>query len=79
MTSLVSIRLNDKLLQAVKANARDLHLSQTDYIRKAIELMNQKIERQERERRLQAASRLVSKDSMKVNDEFSEIEHDPED
>jgi Arc/MetJ-type ribon-helix-helix transcriptional regulator len=78
MTSLVSIRVNDKLLQAMKANAHRLHLSQTDYIRKAIERMNSETERQERKKRLKNASLRVRKESMKVNAEFTEIEHDPE-
>jgi len=79
MSTLVSIRINEEMLQTVKANAQNLHVSQTDYIRKAITLMNQKIEQQARAERLKAASRLVNQESMKVNDEFSEIEHDPED
>ena len=78
MTTLVSIRVNDELLQAMKANAHRLHLSQTDYIRKAIENMNSKIERRERKKRLENASLRVRKESMTVNVEFSEIEHDPD-
>lgn len=78
MKSLVSIRINDTLLQAMKANAHRLHLSQTDYIRKAIEHMNSETERRERKMRLKNASLRVRKESMKINVEFSEIEHDPE-
>lgn len=78
MTSLVSIRVNDDLMKAMKANAHSLHLSQTDYIRKAIEHMNSETERHERKKRLKNASLLVRKESMKVNAEFSKIEHDPE-
>ena len=78
MTSLVSIRLNDTLLQSMKANAHRIHLSQTDYIRKAIQLMNCETEGVERKKRLKNASLRVRKESMKINAEFSEIEHDPE-
>ncbi len=78
MTSLVSVRINEELLQAMKANAHQLHLSQTEYIRKAIELMNDETQRRERKKRLKNASLLVRKESMKVNAEFSEIEDDPE-
>jgi Arc/MetJ-type ribon-helix-helix transcriptional regulator len=78
MTSLVSIRLNDELLQKMKAKAHVLHLSQTDYIRKAIELMNDETEKRERTKRLQHASLRVRKESMKINTEFSDIEYDPE-
>ncbi len=77
MTSLVSISLNDGLLQEIKANAHLLHLSQTNYIRKAIENMNHEIEKQERKKRLKKASLRVRKESMKINAEFSEIERDP--
>ncbi|OGT49419.1 MAG: hypothetical protein A3E82_06410 [Gammaproteobacteria bacterium RIFCSPHIGHO2_12_FULL_38_11] len=79
MTSLVSIRLNDDLFREMKANAQMLHLSQTDYIRKAIEIMNDEIVKKQRRRRLKEASLLVRKESMKINAEFSEVEHDPED
>lgn len=77
MTSSISIRINDELLQAVKTNAHLLHLSQTDYIRKAIEHMNSEIEMRERKKRLKNASLRVRKESMNVNAEFSEIDDDP--
>jgi hypothetical protein len=78
MTSLISVRVNDALLKETKANAYRLHLSQTDYIRKAIELMNNEARKYERKKRLQEASLRVRKESMKINAEFSEIENDPE-
>lgn len=78
MTSSVSIRVNDKLLRAMKANAARLALSQTDYIRKAIEHMNRETERHEREAQLKHASLRVRQDSMAINAVFSEIEHDPD-
>lgn len=78
MTSLVSIRINDKLLQTIKVNAHLLHLSQTEYIRQAIERMNAETESQKRKERLKKASFLVRKESMKINAEFEAIEHDPE-
>ena len=76
MTSLVSIRLNDKLFHEMKLKAHALHLSKTDYIRKAIELMNNETERQERKQRMKQASLRVRKESMKINNEFSEIDYD---
>ena len=78
MTSLVSIRLSDELLQEMKAKARALHLSQTNYIRKAIERMNDEADRKERKQRLERASLRVREESMKINTEFGDIEHDPE-
>ncbi len=78
MASLVSIRLDDQLFQEMKAKANILHLSQTDYIRKAIEHMNNEIKMRERSQRLKQASLSVREESMKINAEFSEIDHDPE-
>lgn len=78
MTSLVSIRISDELLQDMKTKAALLHLSQTDYIRKAIEHMNCETERLERKKRLKNASLRVREESLKINLEFSEIEHDSE-
>jgi Arc/MetJ-type ribon-helix-helix transcriptional regulator len=77
--SLISIRLTDSLLHETKAKAETLHLSQTEYIRKAIEHMNDEISRQERKEQLQQASFRVRNQSRRINHEFSQIEHDPED
>jgi hypothetical protein len=79
MTSLVSIRMDDELLQDLRGNAELLHVSQTDYIRRAIAFMNKRIEKRERRKRIQRASLLDREESMRVNAEFSEIEYDPED
>lgn len=78
MSSLVSVRIDDHLLKSMRAHAHQLHLSQTEYIRKAIQLLNQEIEKQARQERLKQASLKVRKQSMQVNAEFDEIEHDPE-
>ena len=78
MTSLISVRLDDDLILTMKLKAETLHLSQTDYIRRAITYMNKLTEKRERKRRLQQASLRVRKESMKINAEFSDIEHDPE-
>ena len=79
MTALISVRLDDHLCHEMKTKAHSLKLSQTDYIRKAIQLMNDEIEKKARRERLQKASLCVREDSMRINAEFSEIEHDPED
>jgi len=78
MTSLVSIRIGENLLQAMRENANRLHLTQTEYIRQSIKSMNNKIEKKERKKRLENASILIRKESMNVNAEFYEIENDPE-
>lgn len=79
MSSLVSIRLDDDLFRELKEHADALHVTKTDYIRRAIAFMNKRIEKRERKKRLIRASLLCRESSMKVNAEFSEIEHDPED
>lgn len=78
MTTL-SIRLPDKLLRELDHGARIHHIPRSEYIRKAIELMNQETKKRERKQKLAKASLRVRKESMKVNEEFSRIEHDPED
>ena len=79
MSSLVSIRLNDTLRNAIHANARQLHLAQTDYVRMAIEQMNTEVEKQARDERLKKISLRVRQQSMQVHEAFSGIEHDPKD
>lgn len=76
--SLVSIRVDDEMLKEVKAHAHRLQLSQTDYIRKAIEQMNDAVSKEERKKALEAASLRVRHESMKINAAFSEIEYDSE-
>jgi hypothetical protein len=76
--SLISIRLNDSLLHETKAKAQILHISQTEYIRRAIEHMNEEITKEEHRQKLMLVSRRVREHSMRVNHEFDEIEHDPE-
>ncbi|EKD78097.1 MAG: hypothetical protein ACD_42C00043G0003 [uncultured bacterium] len=77
MTSLISIRLDENLLRSTKNKARLLHLSQTEYIRRAIEQMNKKTEQLARRRRLKHASLRVRKESLKINTEFDDVEYDP--
>lgn len=76
--SVISIRLPDDLLHDLDGSAHILHMPRTTYIRKAIEHMNQEVLNNERKQRLIKASMRVRKDSMRINEEFSEIEHDPE-
>ena len=76
MSNLVSIRIDDATLQAVRGNAHKLHLTQTDYIRTAIERMNLKLQTEERKRSLQQASFAVRAESMRINAEFDKIEND---
>ena len=76
--SIVSVRLSDRLLHDVDIMAHSLHLARTEYIRKAIEQMNEKTLSVKRKQRLIQASLKVRNESMAVNAEFSRVEHDPE-
>jgi predicted DNA-binding protein len=78
MTSIISIRLDDKLFHEMRANANILHLNQTEYVREAIERMNSEVESIKRSQRLKSASLRVRKESMNINKEFGDIEHDPD-
>ncbi len=75
--SLFSIRLNNQLINETKARAKILNMSESKYIRIAIEHMNEEVLRQEFNQKLKKASLLVRKESQLVNDEFSRIEYDP--
>lgn len=70
--SYISFRLSKKLLHELNCRAKALRLPRNVYICKAIESMNEKI--LERKYKLEQASLLVRKESMRINKEFSEIE-----
>jgi len=74
----ISLRIDDTLLDEVASQAKALHLSRTEYLRRAIAEMNEKVARDLRRRRLQEASRKVRAESMRVNREFAEIEEAPD-
>ena len=74
----ISLRIEDELLAEVTSQARELHLTRTEYLRRAIAEMREKIARDLRRRRLQEASRKVRAESMLVNREFAEIEDAPD-
>ncbi len=78
MSALISLRLDEVMLREVNRQASALHVSKTEYIRQAILLMSRELEKKKRRSRLMRASLRVRKNSMKVNAEFSECEHDPE-
>ena len=77
--SIISIRVSDKLLHEIDSKAHAIDVPRAEYIRLAIELMNKEIQNQQRKKQLIKASLLVRDESMKVNEEFSRIEHDPKD
>ena len=74
--SVISIRLPEQLLQQLDHRASFLHIQRAEYIRKAIEYMNEEMNKKERKEKLIQASLRVRDDSMRINQEFSDIEHD---
>lgn len=60
--SVISIRLPDKLLEQLDNRAKALHVARTEYIRRAIEDMNEKTLKLERQQKLKNASLKVRTD-----------------
>ena len=73
----ISIRLPEDILSEVDQIAKDLEVPRTAYLRRAILSMNSKIKEDRRRARIMNLSRRVRKESMRVNAEFSKVEHDP--
>jgi predicted transcriptional regulator len=73
----ISIRLPDNVLTEVDQIAKDLKVPRTAYLRQAILSMNIKVKEERRKARIMKLSRRVCKESMRVNAEFGEVEHDP--
>jgi len=74
----ISLRLPDDLLREVEERAGDLHVPRAEYVRRALERMNREVLQQKRRTRLMEISLRVREESMNVNAEFSEVEHEPE-
>ena len=73
----ISIRIQDDVLSEVDKIAKELNVSRTEYLRRAILAMNRKVSEDKRRTRIMKLSNRVRKESMRVNAEFSEVEHDP--
>lgn len=72
----ISLKLPDDLLHESGDFAEALHISRAEYIRRAIDRMNQDTLAGLRAKRLAEVSRKVRKESMRVNAEFAAIEGD---
>ena len=73
----ISIRLADNVLDEVDKIVKDLNVPRTAYLRQAILSMNSKVKEERRRARVIKLSKRVRKESMRINAEFSEVEHDP--
>jgi metal-responsive CopG/Arc/MetJ family transcriptional regulator len=74
----ISIRLPDDLLREVDSHAAELQIPRAEYLRRAIVSMNRETHNRRQRIRLMELSTRVREESMAVNREFAEIEHDPE-
>ena len=72
----ISLRLSERLLATSDECATALRLSRAEYTRQALERMNRHTRAQMRAHRLQAASRRVRQESMRITAEFDAIEQD---
>ncbi len=73
----ISIRLPDDILNEVDKIAKDLNVPRTTYLRRAILSMNSKVKEDSRRTRIMKLSKRIRKESMRINEEFSKVEHDP--
>lgn len=74
-----SIRLPTNLYNETDKMATTLHLSLSEYMRRALAAMNKRIKEEERTKKLTLASLKVREESMVVNKEFASIEYDIKD
>ncbi|MBS0272695.1 MAG: CopG family transcriptional regulator [Proteobacteria bacterium] len=73
----VTVRLPENIVHKIDINAHTLHMTRSEYIKKAILDMNHEIQERERKRKLVKASQRVREESMRINAEFAPIENDP--
>lgn len=73
----ISLNMPENLLELSGELAGHLGLSRADYIRKALERMNQIARAELRAKRIAEASRRCRAESMRVNAEFAAFERDP--
>jgi len=75
--SVITIRIDEEIVNETDNRAKNLHITRNEYIKRAIENMNQILRQNEKKQNLMKASMLVRKESMKINAEFAKTEHDP--
>jgi metal-responsive CopG/Arc/MetJ family transcriptional regulator len=74
----ITVNIPDKIITQADKNASILHIKRSEYIRKALENLNNQILKNEKYARLLYLSNLVRDESMNINKEFEEVEHEPE-
>ena len=76
--SAITIRLPDKTLSEIDNRSKNMRITRSEYIRKSISNMNKLLKKEDLKNKFAKASKLVRKESMLINSEFSKIEYDPE-
>jgi len=74
----ISLKLPLDLLKASDRCAKLLGISRTEYLRRALDRVNRELDARARAERMARASRIVRRESMRVNAEFARIETDPD-
>ena len=74
----ISLKLPDELVSASEECAESLRVSRAEYIRQAIERMNNETQAALRSDRIKQASLKVREESMVINAEFDAIEEAPD-
>jgi metal-responsive CopG/Arc/MetJ family transcriptional regulator len=74
----ISLKLPERLLAVSDRYAKALGIPRAEYIRRALERMNDEAETRARAERMARASRKVRKESMRVNAEFARLRYDPD-
>lgn len=74
----ISMRIDEELLSEMDRQAKALHLTKSEYLRRAINEMREKVARDLGRQRLQEASRKVRRENMRINREFAEFEDAPD-
>ena len=69
----MTLKLSEELLESSDRCARTLKISRAEYVRRAIERMNREVEARARAERMARVSRMVCRESMRVNAEFGAI------
>jgi predicted transcriptional regulator len=75
----VTIRIPDDVVHSIDSCANHLHLTRSEYIKRAILAMNKMLSDETRAQKLRSASQKVRQESMVVNAEFSVSESNPKD
>jgi hypothetical protein len=74
----ITLKMPEEELKRTSRQAASLKVPRSVYIRMAISLMNKRTEARLRAERLAEISKRVRAESMAVNAEFADIEHDPD-